>query len=204
MTVNEAKEILLTTRLSPTVREALNVLFPDLQEHNTLLGEEWRDVVGENGVCKGEYQVSSLGRVRSFKAGKVKILKPVYDGKGYEYAGIHKNGKQKKIHVHTLVAKAFLPNPENKPFVNHIDGNKSNNRVENLEWVTPSENIQHALKMGLMKRNYSLTDDQVREIRRDCIPNDRKHGFTAFAEKFNVPFIVIKKAYYQISYKDVE
>lgn len=114
-------------------------------------GEEWRDVVGENGVCKGEYQISSFGRARSFKAGKVKILQLVFDGKGYAYVGIHKNGEQKKIHVHTLVAKAFISNPDNKPFVNHIDGNKFNNRVENLEWVTPSENIQHAIKTGLIK-----------------------------------------------------
>lgn len=204
MTVNEAKEILLSTSLSPEVREAINVLLPDLADYYTLSGEEWRDVVGANGIPKGEYRVSSLGRVMSLKGGKVKILNLTYDGKGYAYVGIHKDGAQKKIHVHVLVATAFIPNLENKREVNHKNGNKSDNRVENLEWATSSENRQHALKTGLMKRHYNLTDDQVREIRRDCILNDRTRGFTAFAKKFNVPLIVIKKAYYRISYKDVE
>lgn len=204
MTVNEAKEILLSTSLSPEVREAINVLLPDLADYYTLPGEEWRDVIGANGIPKGEYRVSSLGRVMSLKGGKVKILNLTYDGKGYAYVGIHKDGAQKKIHVHVLVATAFIPNPENKREVNHKNGNKSDNRVENLEWATSSENRQHALKTGLMKRHYNLTADQVREIRRDCILNDRTRGFTAFAKKFNVPLIVIKKAYYRISYKDVE
>lgn len=204
MTVNEAKEILLSTSLSPEVREAINVLLPDLADYYTLPGEEWRDVIGANGIPKGEYRVSSLGRVMSLKGGKVKILNLTYDGKGYAYVGIHKDGAQKKIHVHVLVATAFIPNPENKREVNHKNGNKSDNRVENLEWATSSENRQHVLKTGLMKRHYNLTADQVREIRRDCILNDRTRGFTAFAKKFNVPLIVIKKAYYRISYKDVE
>ena len=204
MTVTEAKEILLAAPLSAKVREAVNVLLPDLADYYTLPGEEWRDVVGANGVSKGEYRISSLGRAMSFKCGKVKILVPVFDGKGYAYVGIHKDGKQKKIHVHALVAQAFIPNPDNKPFVNHIDGNKSNNRVENLEWCTPIENIHHAIKIGLIKHPYALTDDQVREIRRDCILHDRERGLTAFAKKFNVPFIVVKKAYYRITYKNVE
>ena len=209
MTVDEAKEILLSTPLKPRVREALNALLPDLMSYYDLPGEEWRDVVGANGITKGKYQISSLGRARSFKAGKVKILRPVYDGKGYAYVGIHKDGEQKKIHIHALVAKAFVPNPDNKPFVNHINGIKSDNRVENLEWVTPSENIQHALKTGLMKSGCDrfdalLTVDQVREIRRDCIPNDRQLGFTAFAKKFNASDAVVRLAYYGETYKNVE
>ena len=209
MTVDEAKEILLSTSLSAEVREAVNVLLPDLIDYYTLPGEEWRDVIGANGIPKGEYRVSSLGRAMSFKGGKVKILKQVFDGKGYAYVGIHKDGAQKKIHVHALVAMAFIPNPENKSEVNHKNGNKSDNRVENLEWATASENRQHALKTGLMRSgcdrpDASLTAEQVREIRRDCIPNDKKFGITAFARKFNVSETVVFKVYYRETYKNVE
>ena len=208
MTVNEAKEILLSTPLKPHVREAINVLMPDLLTYYDLPDEEWRDVIDEKTDYEDKYQISSFGRARSFKAGRVKILKLVFDGKGYAYVGIHKNGKQKKVHVHALVAKAFIPNPEGKTQINHIDGDKSNNRVENLEWVSPSENIQHALETGLMKSgcdrfDSSLTVEQVREIRRDCIPNDRALGFASFARKFNVSYGVIFKAYYRETYKNV-
>lgn len=209
MTVNEAKKILLSTALKPQVREAINVLLPDLVEYYTLPGEEWRNASIKIIDCDGKYQISSLGRARSFKAGKVKILSPVYDGKGYAYVGIHKDGEQKKIHIHVLVALAFIPNPENKPFVNHINGIKSDNRVENLEWVTPSENVQHALKTGLMKSGCDrfdalLTADQVREIRRDCVPGDLEFGVKSFARKFGVTPKIISDAYYGESYKNVE
>ena len=74
MTVNEAKKILLSTPLKPHVREAINVLLPDLLSYYDLPGEEWRDVFTKKIVCDGKYQVSNFGRARSFKAGRVKIL----------------------------------------------------------------------------------------------------------------------------------
>ena len=103
--------------------------------------EEWRDIKG----YEGKYQVSNLGRVKS----RHKILKP-NNVKGYLYVYPSKNSKKEALKVHRLVAEAFIDNPENKPEVNHIDGNKENNRVENLEWCTKSENMQHAIKTGLM------------------------------------------------------
>jgi len=79
---------------------------------------------------------------------------------GYYYVDIHENGTAKKIAVHRLLALTFIPNPENKRTVNHIDGNKLNNDLSNLEWATVSENTQHAYDTGLQpyRRNYSLTD----------------------------------------------
>lgn len=118
--------------------------------------EIWKDISGYEGL----YQVSNLGRVRSFdryvrngtsnrniKRGK--ILKPCVTRDGYLQLNLIKDKKKKVSTIHRLVAKAFIENPENKPCVNHIDGNKQNNNVTNLEWVTYSENTIHAMKIGL-------------------------------------------------------
>ena len=92
---------------------------------------------------EGYYEVSNMGRVRSLnykRTGKEKILKNIGDYKGYLEIVLTKNGKQKQFKVHRLVAEAFIPNPENKPCIDHINTVKSDNRVENLRWVTYKEN----------------------------------------------------------------
>lgn len=92
------------------------------------------------------YQISNYGNIKSLsynKSGKEKLLKKFLTKYGYETVSIQENGKSKTKWVHRLVAELFIPNPENKPQVNHIDGNKSNNRADNLEWATGSENVQH-------------------------------------------------------------
>ena len=91
--------------------------------------EEWRDIKGYEGA----YQVSSYGRIRSFKNNKVKVLKAQYHYKGYLFVTLLKNGISKKYKVHRLVAQAFIPNPNNYPQVNHKDEVKDNNVVENLD-----------------------------------------------------------------------
>ena len=92
---------------------------------------------------EGYYEVSNIGRVRSLnykRTGKEKILKNIEDYKGYLEVGLTKNGKRKQFKIHRLVAEAFIPNPENKPCIDHINTVKSDNRVENLRWVTYKEN----------------------------------------------------------------
>lgn len=110
--------------------------------------ERWKPIVGYESL----YEISDLGRVRSKKRNTTsgKILKGAKrpDG-GYISVVLFKEGSGKCMLIHRLVAEAFISNPENKPEVNHLDGNKQNNCVSNLSWCTPSENQQHSLKIGL-------------------------------------------------------
>ena len=107
-----------------------------------LPGEIWKDFMG--------YRVSNFGRVKSFKT-KPRIMKPVLVSKGYLHVMLCKDSKVKWFSIHRLVALTFIPNPEEKPQVNHRDGHKLNNHVSNLEWCTRSENQRHAAKLGLLK-----------------------------------------------------
>lgn len=117
--------------------------------------ETWKDVVGYEGY----YKVSNWGRVMSverkvwngkgYKTESSRILKQAYNQKGYPIVYLSKESKQKTVTVHRLVALAFIPNPLDKPQVNHIDGDKTNNLVDNLEWCTNEENQIHAVKHGL-------------------------------------------------------
>jgi len=116
------------------------------------------------------YLISDQGRVYNYKYKR--FLKPSKDTYGYFQVVLCKNGIVKTHRIHRLVALAFIPNPENKPTVNHIDGIKINNFVENLEWNTVKENTQHGYDNGLQKAikgskhvNSKLTEEQVLEIR---------------------------------------
>lgn len=111
-----------------------------------LNNEIWRDIKNYEGL----YQVSSLGRVRSVK-NRCRLLGNYLDGKGYPIARLCKNGKAITINVHRLVAKAFIPNPLNKPAVNHINSTPTDNRASNLEWCTIAENNRHSLIAGRRK-----------------------------------------------------
>lgn len=111
--------------------------------------EIWADI--EDYV--GSYQVSNLGNIRSLPRNgrKMKVLKLRVSSNGYFLVNLYSEGKGKTWQVHRLVAKAFVENPENKAQVNHINGNKLDNRQDNLEWNSPKENMQHATNTGLIK-----------------------------------------------------
>lgn len=101
--------------------------------------EVWRNIDGYEGL----YQVSSDGRVKSLKWNKERILKPIADRYGYLRVTLYAGGKQKNATVHRLVCQAFHKNHDNKPCVNHIDENKTNNTASNLEWCTYEDNNNH-------------------------------------------------------------
>lgn len=113
--------------------------------------EIWKDIPGFEGL----YQISNLGRVKSLPkmAGRrfqdEHMIALVDVSGGYVGVQLYKNGKGKRYSLHRLVATSFIDNPENFPQVNHVDGNKKNNCVTNLEWCTAKENIRHAWDTGL-------------------------------------------------------
>lgn len=127
--------------------------------------EIWKDCKHYEGL----YQVSNYGRVKSlerdivYKDGRKKhltetMLKFGSNGVGYSFVYMSRNGKAKKEYVHRLVAMAFIPNPENKPQVNHIDENPMNNYVGNLEWVTSKENINYGNHNAKLSYSLKCTD----------------------------------------------
>jgi hypothetical protein len=140
--------------------------------------EIWKDIEEYEGL----YQVSNLGKVKSLKrivySNKrssllinEKLLKQNIHKSGYYNVSLSKNNTKKNLMVHRLVCMSFLLNKKNKSQVNHKNGIKTDNRLENLEWVTASENRIHAYKIGLCKPNgenhhlAKLTENQVKKIR---------------------------------------
>ena len=154
------------------------------------------------------YEVSTTGVVtRNGKIIKTRLCS------GYPCYTESINNKRRDVSVHRKVAETYIPNPLNKPCVNHIDGNKLNNDVSNLEWVTYKENSQHASKMGLndyqrtrkTKNNVSIrkiTMTQANEIRSKYVYGSRTHGVRALGREYGLPpnaiFAILKGKTYTL------
>lgn len=154
--------------------------------------EIWKSLPEYVGV-----EVSNLGRVRkNTERHHNKVQSKFFlDKDGYCHCSVKlPNGEYTQQPVHRLVAKAFIPNPDNKPCVNHKDNNRTNNRAENLEWVTPMENVRHSFLYGERKKaknvplNTSLTDFQVEQI--DTLR--LTYTVNQIAKLFNIKYTTLK------------
>ena len=160
--------------------------------------------------CKinNSYMVSTDGMVKRVETDR--ILKQKLDKDNYLSINMSMGGRgnTRQVFVHRLVAEAFIPNPENKPQVNHKDGDTTNNCVSNLEWMTPSENQLHARKLGLKSDdtgtnspNSNLTANQIQYCRTMYKPRDKTYGCTALAKRFNVSKSTMSYILNNITYK---
>lgn len=191
----------------------------------------------------GIYRITPAGQVFSQTKRKIPLV-----GTGMEFTGKFKEilelereltytlnnrgyysvGIKRKTHmVHRLVAKAFIPNPDNKAFVNHIDGNKLNNRMDNLEWCTVQENNLHARQTGLhkqaighkikyqsdaskavalanLKDKSKLSPEQVRYVRHVFVPRSKDYSATALAKQFGTSVAAMCKIVSRKTYCDIE
>lgn len=171
--------------------------------------EGWRDVVGYEEY----FMISSFGNVFSKRTNK--ILKQNTTDRGYKTVATKiggRSGKNLCFKIHRLVAEAFIENFENKPYVNHINSKRNDNRVENLEWCTAKENFDHGLSFGNIKNNQlskssfvgrKLKDDDVINIRNNYVKGCHKNGLRALARKYGVNKNTIKAVVSSETYKDI-
>lgn len=180
--------------------------------------EVWRDIWS----FEGSYQVSNFGNVRSLdryiyhpRMGKIfrkgKMLKQSYASKGYKQVCLNDNGRTTTFRVHRLVAMMFIENPDNLETVNHIDGNKENNHVSNLEWCSVADNLRHASVNGLMNHssltgsmnvNSVLDEGKVYKMMTDYFLNDRI--LKEIAEEYDVSIATVFQAIKGITWKSVQ
>lgn len=189
-----------------------------------LKDEQWHPIEGYEGI----YEVSDHGRIKSLSRSKAseswsfitneKIMVPQLcgypDGKYYTVGFNKKGEKTKRFIIHRLVAKYFVPNPDNKPVVNHKDGNRLNNHKDNLEWVTQLENLKHAVETGLTPeavKNNPLISKPVLQMNDSCVILNRYSSLNEASRQTGFPtsniYTAIKKkgickgyrwAYYEI------
>lgn len=175
-------------------------------------GVRWADIPGYEGLYKVSDggDVYSLPRMIIRKAFGSKFINGRYlaksvCGKGYRYVSLNKDGRRKNHYVHRLVAESFIDNPNKYPQVNHINGDKDDNRVSNLEWVTCAENIQHSFDIGLrlnyQKRLRKLSNEEVVAIR-NAREVERK-TIESIAKRYGVSNATIIHIVRKETYKEV-
>lgn len=157
--------------------------------------EQWKAIA----ECNGEYQISDDGRVKSIKFGKERILKHSITPNGYFKVDLFIKGKPKSIKIHKLVALAFVKNLDNKPQVNHKDGNKLNNQVENLEWHTSKENINHAWQNGLCETSRLATIERQSKPVIDITTSKKYVSLKLACQDINEPYSRHQKRYHNNS-----
>lgn len=173
--------------------------------------EIWKDVVG----FEGRYKVSNIGNIKSLdryehndyhgsRHLKETILKTYYHKKGYKMVILHKEGTINRLYIHRIVATSFIENINNYPTINHIDGIKDNNIVDNLEWCTQKQNVNHAYdnyfnKMSNKTKLIKIIDNSeyyFRSSTKACEFIGRKHGYIYSCNKFGRNIIGIDKNIY--------
>lgn len=171
--------------------------------------EHWKGMIYAGEDYSEWLEISNLGRVRNPKTGTIRKQNLLKTGYLFVSFSMGSRGKKKTIRVHKAIAETWIPNPEGKPIVNHIDGNKENNSLENLEWATYRENASHAIESGLVSQEAidrsartksKLTEEEVIFIRKNYISGDKVFGSRALGRHFNISHktilnIVSKKSY---------
>ena len=161
--------------------------------------EVWKDLIYQGQNYGAYYEVSSLGQIRNTKTKKIR--KQNISQTGYYCVNGSLGSRKNKItfKVHKAVAETFIANPNNLPVPNHKDGNKLNNHIDNLEWCTYSENMQHAyandlinLPCGEEAFTSKLDNEAVKYIRENYIPRHREYGTRALGRKFGVDHETIR------------
>lgn len=199
-----------------SVKSILDELFDEhiYKDHSLddLEGEVWRDVVG----WEPYYEVSNLGRIKTKERshecsnGHIRFVYPklketYFDEDGYERVCLYFANSSKLLGVHRLVAEAFIPNPDNLPQVNHKDDNKANNRVDNLEWMTNTENIRHSIQIGIrtpgckpvVRHEDNKEFSSIAELNREI--GGSYHDIVHQLKKSNGKYICINGKHYKYS-----
>lgn len=181
--------------------------------------EIWKPVEGYiDGFYDGLYEVSNFGRFKQLPrrlncrgGSRMTVEKIVYgsNSNGYRTISFKKDRISFQIDIHILVAKAFIPNPENKYSVNHKDANRSNNHVDNLEWATQKEQLEHAKKLGLLKitkgesrSTHKLTESQVVEMRE--LYENTKTSYRKLGKRYNISGTTVRYIISRKKWKHVE
>jgi hypothetical protein len=177
-------------------------------QHLSLQNEVWKPVSGTDL----RYYVSNLGRIltTNYKnSGKASLMKPALDGSGYYRTMIKINGKYQTVKIHRVIAQEFIPNPLNKPCINHINAKRADNKIENLEWATFQENANHCASLGRQSVNWGekcgthkLKKWQVLSIRKEIKSFSMlKEAYKTLSKKYFVSEVTIEDIHYKRTWK---